>query len=499
MINPTSLEVCELFCDASSFLWPKPTGHLSLSKNMVQFDPDKIRLDDVQSGTQIKYLLERNIVLLKNIVKNIGGKLVNVSGMEMLIRCKGYLEMNNIKLTLHTDESYNLTVIQMDKTVSLSFINEFTSHQLLLIFNKFKLEVTITAKSYFGIRHGLETLSQLIVFDDLRNQIQIPNEISIIDGPVYPYRGVLLDTSRNFIDKTSILRTIDGMAMSKLNTLHWHITDSHSFPYVSKTWPEFSKFGSYATDKIYNQEDVKEIVEYGLIHGVRVLPEFDAPAHVGEGWQWVENDTIVCFKAKPWTNYCVEPPCGQLNPTSEKVYEILEGIYKDMIHDFQSDLFHMGGDEVNINCWNSSAVITNWMQIVKNWDLSESSFYMLWHYFQQRAMDKLKIANDGKDISIILWSSAWIGEGNNWCTPYKGWQVIYDNSPLKIIKLQHLESKRHLILAAFAERLWAEPSSTWIHAEQRMLRHRERLVKGGISAESLQPEWCSQNQGLCQV
>ncbi|KAK1123286.1 hypothetical protein K0M31_008908 [Melipona bicolor] len=116
MINPTSLEVCELFCDASSFLWPKPTGHLSLSKNMVQFDPDKIRLDDVQSGTQIKYLLERNIVLLKNIVKNIGGKLANVSGMEMLIRCKGYLEMNNIKLTLHTDESYNLTVIQMDKT-----------------------------------------------------------------------------------------------------------------------------------------------------------------------------------------------------------------------------------------------------------------------------------------------------------------------------------------------------------------------------------------------
>ncbi|XP_043520160.1 chitooligosaccharidolytic beta-N-acetylglucosaminidase isoform X4 [Frieseomelitta varia] len=553
--NPTSLEVCELFCDASSSLWPKPTGHLSLSKNMVQFDPDKIMLDDVQSGTQIKYLLERNIVLLKNIVKNIGGKLANAGGMEMLIRCKGYLEMNNIKLTLHTDESYNLTVIQMDKT---------------------KLEVTITAKSYFGIRHGLETLSQLIVFDDLRNQIQIPNEISIIDGPVYSYRGVLLDTSRNFIDKTSILRTIDGMAMSKLNTLHWHITDSHSFPYVSKTWPEFSKFGSYATDKIYNQEDVKEIVEYGLIRGVRVLPEFDAPAHVGEGWQWVENDTIVCFKAEPWTNYCVEPPCGQLNPTSEKVYEILEGIYKDMIQDFQSDLFHMGGDEVNINCWNSSAVITNWMQTVKNWDLSESNFYMLWHYFQQKAMDKLKIANDGKDISIILWSSgltneenikyldpakyiiqvwttkhditigtllrnnfkliisnydalyldcgfsAWIGEGNNWCAPYKGWQIIYDNSPLKIIKLQHLESKRHLILggetalwteqvdsasidakiwpraAAFAERLWAEPSSTWIHAEQRMLRHRERLVKRGISAESLQPEWCSQNQGLCQ-
>lgn len=149
------------------------------------------------------------------------------------------------------------------------------------------LNATITGKSYFGVRHGLQTLSQLIVFNDLWNQIQIPNEVSISDGPVYPYRGLLLDTSRNFVDKATILRTIDGMAMSKLNTLHWHIIDSHSFPYVSRTWPKFSKFGSYTPEKIYTQEDIKEIVEHGLISGVQILPEFDAPAHVGEGWQWV--------------------------------------------------------------------------------------------------------------------------------------------------------------------------------------------------------------------
>lgn len=149
------------------------------------------------------------------------------------------------------------------------------------------LEATITADTFFGARHGLETLSQLIVFDDVRNRIEIPNQVSITDGPVYPYRGVLLDTSRNFVDKATILRTIDGMAMSKLNTLHWHIVDSHSFPYVSRTWPEFSKFGSYTPTKIYSENDVKDIVEYGLVRGIRVLPEFDAPAHVGEGWQWV--------------------------------------------------------------------------------------------------------------------------------------------------------------------------------------------------------------------
>lgn len=112
------MEVCELFCDASSSLWPKPTGHLSLSKYMVQLDPDKILLVDLQNGTQIKYLLEKNIFLLKSNVKN-SGKLAKNGGMSMLIRCTGYEEINNIKLTLDTDESYTLTVIQIDEMVSI--------------------------------------------------------------------------------------------------------------------------------------------------------------------------------------------------------------------------------------------------------------------------------------------------------------------------------------------------------------------------------------------
>lgn len=37
----------------------------------------------------------------------------------MLIRCVGYEEINNIKLTLDTDESYNLSVIQIDEMVSV--------------------------------------------------------------------------------------------------------------------------------------------------------------------------------------------------------------------------------------------------------------------------------------------------------------------------------------------------------------------------------------------
>lgn len=115
------------------------------------------------------------------------------------------------------------------------------------------------------------------------------------------------------------------MAASKLNTFHWHITDSQSFPYESKSHPELSEFGAYSQSKVYTDEVVRDIIEYARRRGIRVIPELDAPAHVGEGWQ--ESGVTTCFNWKPWSDYCVEPPCGQFDPSKPELYDILEGIY----------------------------------------------------------------------------------------------------------------------------------------------------------------------------
>jgi hexosaminidase len=256
------------------------------------------------------------------------------------------------------------------------------------------------------------------------------------------------------------------MALTKLNTFHWHITDSHSFPLEIKSHPDLAELGAYSKYKVYTAKDVADVVHFARVRGVRVLPEFDQPAHVGEGWQ--KKNLTACFNYQPWLSYCVEPPCGQLDPSKDAVYDVLEDMFD------KPDLFHLGGDEVSFNCWNTSSEIKSWMA-AKGWDLSEASFMKLWNHFQENALARFDKISDNKKVPIILWTShlteepyvtkylnpdrytiqiwllgndtkiktllelgydlilsnydalyldcgfaGWVTDGNNWCSPYIG-------------------------------------------------------------------------------
>ncbi|XP_046962354.1 chitooligosaccharidolytic beta-N-acetylglucosaminidase [Vanessa cardui] len=541
-----SLEACKLFCNEYGLLWPRPTGNTDLGRFLSKININNIeiqiekrgRSDDLMNAAGKRFKQLVNKAVPKGVTPKTTGKSVYV-----------YLVNKNPDVTdfsLDFDESYALRVSPES--------NE-------------RINATIFGNTFFGIRHGMETLSQLIVFDDIRNHLLMARDVTIDDKPVYPYRGILLDTARNYYSVESIKATIEAMATVKLNTFHWHITDSQSFPMVSSRRPELTKYGAYSPSKVYSAAALREVVRFGRERGVRVLPEFDAPAHVGEGWQ--DSGLTVCFKAEPWASYCVEPPCGQLNPTKEELYNYLEDIYRDMAEVFETDLFHMGGDEVSERCWNSSQQIQDFM-LENRWGLDRASYLKLWNYFQTKAQDRAYRAF-GKRLPLILWTStltefshvenflnkddyiiqvwttgvdpqikgllekgyrlimsnydalyfdcgygAWVGSGNNWCSPYIGWQKVYENSPMQMAQEYSnqvlggeaalwseqadsatLDARLWPRAAALAERLWAEPDTTWHHAEARMLHLRERLVRLGIQAESLEPEWCYQNEGYC--
>lgn len=150
-----------------------------------------------------------------------------------------------------------------------------------------------------------------------------------------------------------------------------------------------------------------QISQYAYARGVLLLPEFDAPAHVGEGWQ--NKNATSCFNMDPWEAFCTEPACGQLDPTKDNIYDILEDIYREMYDAFgKPDRFHMGGDEVHEECWKVSDDIQKWIQ-EHGFELNTTGFMELWGYFQGKALERLKKITE-KQIPAILWTSTLTGK-----------------------------------------------------------------------------------------
>ena len=57
------------------------------------------------------------------------------------------------------------------------------------------------------------------------------------------------------------------------------------------------------------------------------------------------NNAIYLFFQRE--SFCVEPPCGQLNPMVDDMYVVLRQIFEEYYDIFQFDSFHYGGDEVS--------------------------------------------------------------------------------------------------------------------------------------------------------
>jgi hexosaminidase len=135
---------------------------------------------------------------------------------------------------------------------------------------------TLTAATAWGAMRGLETFSQL-AWQSRGQLLVVAAGVRVEDRPLYPHRGLMLDTGRTYFPVGDIPRTVDAMAANKMNVFHWHITDSQSFPIELPSEPELAEKGAYGEDMRYTVDDVKRIVEFAMSRGVRVVPEIDSP------------------------------------------------------------------------------------------------------------------------------------------------------------------------------------------------------------------------------
>lgn len=135
--------------------------------------------------------------------------------------------------------------------------------------------IVLSATSVFGVQHGLASLLQLAQ-SNTSSQFILPYT-TISDSPRFPWRGLLIDSVRHFMPIATIKRQLDGMAAAKLNVLHWHLTDDQGWRMESKVFPKLTQLASDGL--YYRQSEVKEVIEYASLLGIRVVPEFGMPGH----------------------------------------------------------------------------------------------------------------------------------------------------------------------------------------------------------------------------
>lgn len=291
---------------------------------------------------------------------------------------------------LGDDESYQLTI---DRTL-----------------------ISIQSNSDFGANHALTTLIQLISiadenFNPANAETGLPTlklpQLQIVDKPRFKWRGLLIDSVRHFIPISDIKRQLNGMAAAKLNVFHWHLTDDQGWRIESKRYPKLHQMAS--DNLFYTQQEIRDVVAYASLLGIRVVPEFDVPGHASA--IAVAYPELMAEKKQ----YAMERQWGVFEPvldvSDEKVYQFIDAIVGELASLFPDRYVHIGGDEVNPKQWLNN---DNIKQLMNNEKLKTS--YDLHHYFNVKAQailskhqrkmmgwDEIYHPDLAKDIVIQSW------------------------------------------------------------------------------------------------
>lgn len=286
-------------------------------------------------------------------LEGVGGQRIYLNATRMLRRLS-----NRTGLFFPQDfiiaETRSDTVDMIIKTTRIGRLGlgEDESYKLVVTPEK----VNLSAETDLGVIRGLETLLQLLSADE--NGYFFPT-VEIDDAPRFPWRGLMIDVSRHFMPVEVIKRNLDGMAAVKLNVFHWHLSDNQGIRVESKSLPNLQSMCSDGT--FYTQEQIREIIAYADERGIRVIPEFDVPAHCTA---WMVGYPFLASAPGPYKiarYWGVFDPT--MNPAKESTYEFLDVFFKEMAALFPDEYLHIGGDENTGKEWSANPEIQAFMKV----------------------------------------------------------------------------------------------------------------------------------------
>ena len=266
--------------------------------------------------------------------------------------------------------------------------------------------ITITGKNNGGVLYGLLSIMQLI--EKTGNTVQIPCG-EITDYPQFQYRGMHLDCSRHFFDIAFIKKYIDYLAMYKMNTFHWHLTDDQGWRIEIKQYPKLTEIGAWRDGTMvghyrdqqydnvryggfYTQKEIKEIVRYATDRHITIIPEIEMPGHCMAAL--AAYPELGCVKD---TTYQVAKGWGVFEDVfcpNDSTFIFLENVLDEVMALFPSPYIHVGGDEVEKIRWKNCS---HCQQLIKEKGLVNE------HGLQSYFIQRIEKYVNSKGRSIIGW------------------------------------------------------------------------------------------------
>jgi hexosaminidase len=256
--------------------------------------------------------------------------------------------------------------------------------------------VEIRASSDAGLFYGAVSLAQLVGTAEGAEAIFLP-AVAIADAPRFGWRGLMLDVARHFRSVDYVKAYIDRMAMLKMNSFHWHLTDDQGWRIEIKGYPKLTEVAAYRVNAgdaakadidpatgeprlyggFYTQDEIREVVAYAAARQITILPEIDVPAHI--------QSLITAYPelATKSSTGKVSADWGIFYETlnlEDETFRFMEGIYDQVIDLFPGKYVHIGGDEVQTKEWAESPRIAERMKELGIKDVHHIAPYFTNHF-----------------------------------------------------------------------------------------------------------------------
>ncbi|MFC1734663.1 family 20 glycosylhydrolase [Candidatus Hydrogenedentota bacterium] len=227
-----------------------------------------------------------------------------------------------------------------------------------------KNRVMVKASTQAGIFYACQTLRQLLP-PEILGASKVGNvewsmpQVHIKDEPRFGWRGLMHDASRTFLPIDYLKKTIDRMALYKMNVFHLHLSDDQGWRLEIKKYPQLTDIGSNFEkeyDKpsgFYSQDDIRELVRCAAERHIMIVPEIDIPGHSRAMLKSMPE--LGCIEGKEYRIYPFSKGKNFVDSVlcagKDNVYDVLDDITAEMVELFPTPYIHMGGDEVNKSDW----------------------------------------------------------------------------------------------------------------------------------------------------